>query len=68
MIQAIPMAQLLLETDSPVLGPTKDKRNEPANLIISAEFIAKVKQCSVDEVVSQTTKNAQRLYPRLTSF
>ncbi|KAK6053340.1 hypothetical protein COOONC_09155, partial [Cooperia oncophora] len=42
LIDAIPMEKLLLETDSPVLGPVRGERNEPANLRLSAEFIADV--------------------------
>ena len=56
------MTQILLETDSPVLGPIRDERNEPANIKISAEFIAKIKNLPVEDVIIQTTKNAQRLY------
>ncbi|KIH62984.1 hydrolase, TatD family [Ancylostoma duodenale] len=43
LIEAIPMEKLLLETDSPVLGPVRGERNEPANLKLSAEFIAEVR-------------------------
>uniref|UniRef100_A0AC34R9V0 Uncharacterized protein n=1 Tax=Panagrolaimus sp. JU765 TaxID=591449 RepID=A0AC34R9V0_9BILA len=65
LIEAIPMDQLLLETDSPVLGPDKQARNEPANIKISAEFIANVKNISVEDVVKKTTENAYRLYQTL---
>uniref|UniRef100_A0A914Q9M2 Uncharacterized protein n=1 Tax=Panagrolaimus davidi TaxID=227884 RepID=A0A914Q9M2_9BILA len=65
LINAIPLNQLLLETDSPVLGPSKTVRNEPANIRISAELIAKAKNISVEEVIGQTTKNAKILYPLL---
>uniref|UniRef100_A0AC34GXE5 Uncharacterized protein n=1 Tax=Panagrolaimus sp. ES5 TaxID=591445 RepID=A0AC34GXE5_9BILA len=65
LISAIPLTQLLLETDSPVLGPSKTKRNEPANIVHSAKLIAKAKNISVEEVIEQTTKNAKTLYPLL---
>ncbi|PIO73361.1 hydrolase, TatD family [Teladorsagia circumcincta] len=61
LIDAIPLEKLLLETDSPVLGPIRGERNEPANLRLSAEFIADVKKVPVEEVISRTTENAEML-------
>ncbi|RCN28664.1 hypothetical protein ANCCAN_25589 [Ancylostoma caninum] len=61
LIEAVPMEKLLLETDSPVLGPVRGERNEPANLKLSAEFIAEVKNLPLQEVISTTTANAQKL-------
>uniref|UniRef100_A0A914VFN0 Uncharacterized protein n=1 Tax=Plectus sambesii TaxID=2011161 RepID=A0A914VFN0_9BILA len=68
LIEKIPIDQLCLETDSPVLGPSKTERNEPANIIISAQWIATVKGLSVEEVVQKTTANALRLFPKLQSL
>lgn len=61
LIEAVPLERLLLETDSPVLGPVRGERNEPANLRLSAEFIAEVKKVPVEEVMSKTTENAEIL-------
>ncbi|XGW08297.1 hypothetical protein V3C99_010980 [Haemonchus contortus] len=61
LINAIPLDKLLLETDSPVLGPVRGERNEPANLRLSAEFIADEKKVPVEEVISKTTENAEML-------
>ncbi|KAK0426754.1 hypothetical protein QR680_009881 [Steinernema hermaphroditum] len=65
LISAIPIDQLCLETDSPVLGPSKTERNEPMNIRYSAELIAEVKNISVEEVISKTTANALKLFPML---
>ncbi|KAE9551263.1 hypothetical protein FO519_005520 [Halicephalobus sp. NKZ332] len=65
LVAAIPLDRILLETDSPVLGPEPGERNEPANIRFSAEFIAIVKKISVEEVIRQTTENALRLYPKI---
>jgi TatD DNase family protein len=54
-----------LETDSPVLGPIKTERNEPANIIISANLIAQVKHMPVVDVIRITTQNAIKLFPKL---
>ncbi|KAL0485979.1 deoxyribonuclease TATDN [Acrasis kona] len=68
LVAALPISQLLLETDSPALPPTidtsldKQERNEPANIIISAETIAEIKNISVDEVIRQTSINAINLF------
>ncbi|KAK6734303.1 hypothetical protein RB195_017841 [Necator americanus] len=61
LLEAVPIEQLLLETDSPVLGPVRGERNEPANLKLSADFIAEVKNLPVEEVISATTANARKL-------
>lgn len=65
LIKAVPMEQLLLETDAPVLGPDREVRNEPCNIHHSAELVASIKQMSVAEVIERTTANALRLFPKL---
>ena len=65
LVRRLPLTHLLLETDSPVLGPEKGERNEPANARRSAECIAQVKGIGLDEVIEVTTANARRLFSRL---
>ena len=43
LVKRLPLASLLVETDSPVLGPTPAARNEPANLSVSIQTIAHIK-------------------------
>jgi len=60
--KALPLECLLLETDSPVLGPDPKTRNEPANLILAARAIAEIKEQSLDAVLERVKENTRRLY------
>jgi len=61
-VRRLPLSALLLETDSPVLGPEAGVRNEPANVIVAAARIAEIKRSSVEEVLAVTTAGARRLF------
>lgn len=63
----IPLAMLVLETDSPFLlpEPLKAQRlypNTPANIPIIAQYVANLKGISVEEVAEVTTRNAKKLF------
>ena len=62
LIRRLPLESLLVETDSPVLGPDPTERNEPANAMISVEEIARLKQIAVEEVERAVEANTVRLY------
>jgi TatD DNase family protein len=59
----IPLAHLVIETDSPYGAPQKfrGKRNEPAYVIEAAAKIAELKGVSIQEVAKTTTRTAERL-------
>lgn len=63
----IPLDRILLETDAPYLAPTplRGSRNESANLPLIVAKLAEIKGVSVEEAASQTTRNAEKLFPRL---
>lgn len=65
LVEQLPLENILLETDSPALGPEKRVRNEPRNIAVSAEYISKVKGVSLQTVMEVTTQNALRLFPKL---
>lgn len=54
---------IVLETDSPYLAPTpyRGKRNEPLYLDLVAQRVGDLLQCSEEEIIAQTTQNAQSL-------
>lgn len=67
-IKTVPLEMLVLETDSPFLmprllsGERSDIRyNEPKNIPLIAEFVAQLKEITVEEVAKHTTENAQKL-------
>ncbi|MGH7408181.1 MAG: TatD family hydrolase, partial [Candidatus Methylomirabilales bacterium] len=63
LVRALPLERLLLETDSPVLGPDPAARNEPRNLRIACQAVADLKAVSFEEVAERTTENARQLFP-----
>ncbi|KAA3680966.1 TatD DNase family protein [Paragonimus westermani] len=65
LVKAVPLTNLLLETDSPVLGVSAEQRNEPAEVIKSCEYIAQAKGVDVLTVRQITTENALKLYPNM---
>jgi TatD DNase family protein len=62
LIRSLPLGSLLIETDSPVLGPTAEKRNEPANATVSVDAIARIKGVEKGEILQAASRNAKRLY------
>ena len=62
LVKSLPLSSMLLETDSPVLGPLQGERNEPANITVAVEAIAEIKGVSEDEVIAKTGENTKRLY------
>jgi TatD DNase family protein len=64
LVRSLPLECLLLESDSPVLGPDPAVRNEPMNVTVSCRAIAELKGVSPEEVARITTENARRLFPR----
>lgn len=61
---ATPLERMVIETDSPYLTPQphRGSRNIPAYAILTAQFIAKLKDISLENVLYQTTKNAHTIF------
>jgi TatD DNase family protein len=60
----VPDNRLLVETDAPFLAPQqiRGKRNEPANVTMTAEVLAQVRDIRYDELDRLVTDNAQALF------
>jgi TatD DNase family protein len=59
-----PIDRIIIETDSPFLTPMpkRGSRNMPEYVIITAEFIAKLKGLSFQDLEAKTTENVIKLF------
>jgi TatD DNase family protein len=62
LVGRLPLSSLLLETDSPVLGPVAGERNEPANVRVALEAVAEIKGLTTEEVAESVSENTVRLF------
>jgi len=60
----VPLKKLLLETDAPFLTPApyRGKICQPKHVVLTAEFLAKLRGESLKDVATATTKNAIELF------
>jgi TatD DNase family protein len=65
LVKQLPLTCLLVETDSPVLGPEPAVRNEPANLVRAVQAIAEIKSLPIQAVMEAVAANTTRLYGAL---
>lgn len=59
-----PIDRIVTETDAPYLTPKphRGERNEPSYVIITGEFIAKLKEISFQDFDTITTRNAETIF------
>ena len=62
--ERVPLEKMLIETDSPYLAPVpfRGKKNEPQYVRYVAEYLAKLKNISLEEVAETTTQNFYQLF------
>jgi TatD DNase family protein len=62
----VPLERLLVETDAPYLAPVpmRGKRNEPAYVRYTAEFLARLRGELPENLAAQTTENFFRLFKK----
>jgi len=60
----VPLERLVLETDCPFLTPSplRGRRNEPANVELTAKFLANLRGEAYEDLASATTDNAEHLF------
>lgn len=65
--QYVPLDRLLVETDAPFLAPVpkRGKPNEPAYVRYTAEFIAKLRGESLENIAHATTENFYTLFQKV---
>ena len=63
-LSGLPLAQLILETDSPYLAPAphRGQRNESAFIPLMAQKLADIYEMDIEEVARITTQNAKTLF------
>jgi TatD DNase family protein len=62
--RAVPDELLLVETDAPFLGPqpVRGKPNEPANVVLTARFVAEQRGIAYEELDALVEANAARVF------
>ncbi|PSN96630.1 hypothetical protein B9Q04_15290 [Candidatus Marsarchaeota G2 archaeon BE_D] len=58
LVRRLELKSLMLESDSPVLGPEKGVRNVPTNVFVSANTIAQIKRVPQDDVLRTTRETS----------
>ena len=64
--RTVPADRMLVETDAPYLAPVphRGKSNEPGFVRNTAEFVAKLRDMSFEELAETTTSNFDRLFAK----
>ena len=66
LVPRLPLTSLLLESDSPVLGPDAEVRNEPANLLVGLSKVTELSGMGEEALALQIEESTARVFPRLT--
>jgi len=63
----VPLDRMHVETDAPFLSPVpkRGQKNTPAFVLHTAEFVANLKQVSVEKLAEITSANARQLFPKI---
>ena len=63
-LEVVPLERIVLETDGPYLAPTpyRGTRNESRLMIYVVERLALVYNCTKEEIIETTTRNAKLLF------
>jgi TatD DNase family protein len=66
-VKALPLDRIHVETDAPFLAPVpmRGKKNQPAYVIHTAQFVADLKGISSDKLCEVTRQNALKMFPKI---
>lgn len=66
-VRDLPADRILIETDSPSLtpAPLQEQRNEPANIVMTAALVARLRDVSLKRLGQQTNDNFYRLFSKI---
>lgn len=62
LIKQVNINQLLTETDAPWLSPDRGRFSEPADVRVSVEWIAKIKEFTIEDAANAVFLNYQHLF------
>ncbi len=62
LVKHLPLSHLMLESDSPVLSPFGEGRNEPSNLTYALKKVAEIKRVDEEVVERETCRNAMSFF------
>jgi TatD DNase family protein len=64
LLRDVPADRLLLETDSPYLAPVphRGRRNEPSFIVETCRAIARLTECTQEDLAARTTANARTFF------
>ncbi|NPA24153.1 MAG: TatD family hydrolase [Crenarchaeota archaeon] len=62
LVQTVPLEHMLLESDTPELGPVFGQESKPSHVRIVAEKIAEIKGIDAEDVAYVTTRNFEILF------
>jgi TatD DNase family protein len=62
LMKILPLTSLLTETDAPYLGPERNTRNEPKNVVGTVKLLATIRGISIDEARSVVWNNYCQLF------
>jgi TatD DNase family protein len=62
MLKTMPRAKLLLETDSPYLGPRSGERNDPSTVAETVKYASELWQTTYEQALAQFEENYQSFF------
>ena len=62
LMEKLPEDCLLTETDAPYLAPERSTRNEPANVVMTVQFLAEIRKWSRNKAAETIWSNFERLF------